>query len=170
MDHKNFPSKRAIKVRKRMANKEFRDTYVEAQNRTLLAHQMRGFRGEKSQAEFGRLIGKPQSVVSRFEDAEYGKWSLQSLHEIGAKTGRALLVKFVSYDDFVSDVENPLRYDIPLPFSEIGAMPFGISTYTIPKTGTQTSIDTMIEQQARPLEDVQNENKITNLALIEQVL
>jgi hypothetical protein len=50
-------------------NKAYRDAYVASHTRRFLARQMRKFRGEKSQAEFGGMIDKRQTVVSRLEDA-----------------------------------------------------------------------------------------------------
>src|SRR5262249_18551523 len=60
-------------------DKAYRDSYIAAHTRRFLARQMRKFRGEKSQVAFGDVIGKRQTVVSRLEDPNYGKWTLQTL-------------------------------------------------------------------------------------------
>lgn len=56
-------------------SREFRASYMAPGLRAYLADQIRALRGNRSQREFGRLIGKPQSVVSRLENEDYGKLS-----------------------------------------------------------------------------------------------
>jgi transcriptional regulator with XRE-family HTH domain len=55
-----------------------------------------------SQEEFGRLLGKPQSVVSRLEDPEYGKVTLQTLLDIASKLDVALIVRFADYPTYLN--------------------------------------------------------------------
>jgi transcriptional regulator with XRE-family HTH domain len=69
--------------------------------KAFLADQIRGLRGDMSQAEFGRLIGKPQSVVSRLEDEAYGKVTLQTLLDIAEKLDIALVVRFADHATFL---------------------------------------------------------------------
>jgi hypothetical protein len=71
-----------------------RATKLEAQLKLSLAEQIRKLRGSTSQTAFGQLIGKPQSVVSRLEDAAYGKVTLQTLLDIAAALDVGLSVKF----------------------------------------------------------------------------
>ncbi len=85
--------------------------------RTLLADQIRALRGTLSQAQFGRLLVKPQSVVSRLESREFGKLTLQTLLEIAAKKEVTLIVHFVSHgtflrmtQDFSEAAYRPLSY------------------------------------------------------------
>jgi hypothetical protein len=49
-----------------------------------------------SQQEFGKLLGKPLSVISRLEDPDYGKVTIQTLVDIAAKLDVVLSVQFVS--------------------------------------------------------------------------
>lgn len=71
-----------------------------------------------SQKEFGQLLGKPQPIVSRLQNPDYGKYSLQTLLEIASKLDVALLVRFVDYptflkvtSDFSDEALRPARYD-----------------------------------------------------------
>jgi hypothetical protein len=90
------------RLAKRLRNKAYRDSYLGSRIRQFLAHQMRSFRGERSQAEFGRIIGQSQSVISeRLESPAYGKWNLQTLLDIAAKLDVALIVQFVDWPTFV---------------------------------------------------------------------
>ena len=79
-------------------SREFRASYMAPGLRAYLADQIRALRGNRSQREFGRLIGKPQSVVSRLENEDYGKLTLQTLLDI------ALVVRFAEFPTFLRKV------------------------------------------------------------------
>ncbi|MEX2166220.1 MAG: helix-turn-helix transcriptional regulator [Methyloceanibacter sp.] len=85
----------------KFAKKGYRDSYVARHIKSFLASQIRLLRGANSQAAFGRLLGKPQSVVSRLEDPDYGQVTLQTLLDIASKLDVALIVRFVSFPIFV---------------------------------------------------------------------
>ena len=65
-------SHRFLSLAEKFHDKRYRDGYVAAHTRGVLARQMRNFRGERSQAEYGAIIGKRQTVVSRLESPAYG--------------------------------------------------------------------------------------------------
>ena len=99
-------------------DKTYRDSYIASHTRRFLARQMRKFRGEKSQTEFGDLIDKRQTVVSRLEDPNYGKWTLQTLFDVAEKLNIAVLVRFVDIptflrlsEDMSEDASQPQPYD-----------------------------------------------------------
>jgi len=87
-------------------DKSYRDSYIASHTRRFLARQMRKFRGDKSQSEFGDLINKRQTVVSRLEDSKYGKWTLQTLFDVAAKLNVAVIVRFVDIPTFLTFTEN----------------------------------------------------------------
>lgn len=102
-------SHRLTRLASKLADKAYRGSYVAHQTRQFLARQMRALRGEKSQKEFGELLGKPQSVVSRLEDPNYGKWALQTLFDVANSCDRAVIVRIVDYPTFLrftSDMTN----------------------------------------------------------------
>lgn len=109
---------KAIRLLKKLAVKRYRDAYVQTHTRRFLAQQMRAFRGERSQEEMGKLLDKPQSVVSRLEDPTYGKWTLTTLFDVAERLNKGVIVRFVepmTFAEFSLDVgdeaQNPQQFD-----------------------------------------------------------
>ncbi len=91
-----------------LSDKEFRDVFVQDQARTRIALLVRALREARnlSQAQFGELMGKPQSVVSRMEDPDYGKLSLQSLFDAAAALDLPLWVDFPEWDNWLRAIRD----------------------------------------------------------------
>jgi hypothetical protein len=111
-------SHRAIRLAEKFHNKEYRDTYVESHTRRFLAHQIRKFRGERSQVEFGDILNKSQTIVWRLEDPNYSGWSLRTLFQVAQKLNVAVIARFVDFqtflrftDDTSESALNPDSYD-----------------------------------------------------------
>jgi transcriptional regulator with XRE-family HTH domain len=70
--------------------------------RTRLALLFRELREQRgwSQAEFGRRFGKPQSVVSRLEDPDYGRLSLQTIFEVAAAYDLPVYIDLPNWDEW----------------------------------------------------------------------
>lgn len=99
-------SHRFARLVPKLADKAYRNSYVAHQTRQFLARQVRALRGDKSQNEFGALLDKPQSVVSRLEDPNYGKWTLQTLFDVAASLDCAVIVRIVNYPTFLRFTSN----------------------------------------------------------------
>ena len=83
--------------------KAYRDSYLQSKVRGMIAYQIQALR-EKfglNQTDFAEKIGKTQSIVSRLENTEYGRVSVQTLLDIACNLDVALIVKFASYPDFL---------------------------------------------------------------------
>jgi len=94
-------SHRLVRLAEKMHDKEYRDGYVAAHTRQVLAKQMREFRGDKSQTDFADEIDKRQTIVSRLENPNYSGWSLNTLFEIASKLNVAVFVRFVDFPTFL---------------------------------------------------------------------
>lgn len=83
-------------------SKEYRASYTTGRVRLAIATQIRALREQFSttQDAFAEKIGKPQSVISRLENPDYGKMSVQTLLDIAEALDITLVVKFMSYDKF----------------------------------------------------------------------
>jgi transcriptional regulator with XRE-family HTH domain len=96
---------------------QVRHGYMGRQLKAFLAQQIRSLRGEYSQKEFGGIIGKPQSVVSRLEKQADRHISIQTLIDIAGRLDIAVIVRFVDYptflrytDDYSESAIAPARY------------------------------------------------------------
>lgn len=87
----------------KLKSKAYRAAYVAENVRTSIAYQVRTMRDQRdiSQTALGQLMDKPQSVVSRLENPDYGKMTVQSLLDVAKALDVALLVQFVSFPDFI---------------------------------------------------------------------
>jgi transcriptional regulator with XRE-family HTH domain len=92
----------------RFSSKKYRDGYLQSRIRGYIAYQIQALREKLglTQAQFAELTGKKQSTISRLEDTEYGKVSVQTLLDIACATNVALIVKFASYPEFLDQTRN----------------------------------------------------------------
>ena len=72
--------------------------------RTYIALQVRKLRESNnlSQSDLAVRTGTHQSAISRLENTDYGRMSVQTLIDLATAMDVALVVKFASYEDFLS--------------------------------------------------------------------
>ena len=102
------PSGRYQKMFNNLANKKFRDAFLEENIRMRLALQIRALR-EKfkwSQPELATRVGNTQSVISRLEDSNYGKFTIRTLLKLASTFDVALFISFVSYTKLEKEIED----------------------------------------------------------------
>lgn len=92
----------------KLSDKSYRVAYVQQHVKTWIAYQIRALRDQRGwlQGKLADEMGKPQSVISRIEDPDYGKLTLQTLFDVAAAFDVALLVKFVDHKTFLTQGRN----------------------------------------------------------------
>jgi transcriptional regulator with XRE-family HTH domain len=91
-------------------DKDYRDAWLDMRVKAGIAYQIQAIRQSMgmSQAEFGALLAKPQSVVSRLEDNEYAG-TIKTLLEIAKSLGVGLKVEFCSYPELLATDVSPAK-------------------------------------------------------------
>lgn len=92
---------------KKLSRPDYRHEYVAEGVKTWIARQIRALRDQRnwSQGDLGERMDKPQSAISRIEDPDYGKLSLQTLLEVARAYDVGLVVKFVDYPTFLRETK-----------------------------------------------------------------
>ena len=89
----------------KLSDKEYRDIFVSEQINTGRAFQIRGLREQRgwSQSELGQRAGMAQSRISVMEDANYSRFSLNTLKRLASAFDVALTVRFDPYRKLVEN-------------------------------------------------------------------
>jgi transcriptional regulator with XRE-family HTH domain len=96
-----------------LADKEVRSEFAADQIRARIAALIRALRDDPdrgwTQSELGQRTGKTQNVISRFESADYGKMSLQSLFKIADAFDLPVWIDMPEWEEWlhlIKDVPN----------------------------------------------------------------
>jgi transcriptional regulator with XRE-family HTH domain len=87
----------------------YRVSYLDSHVKGSIAYQIQALREKEglNQTQFGVLIGKPQSVVSRLEDTEYGSLNVNTLLQIANRLKIALNIRFCNFETILNADVSP---------------------------------------------------------------
>lgn len=92
------------KLVSKLSEPTYRHAYMVHGVKNWIARQVRTLREQRgwSQEGLGQQTHKPQSAISRVEDPDYGKLTLQTLFDLARAYDLPLLVQFVEWSDWLS--------------------------------------------------------------------
>lgn len=106
------------RLAKAFLDRSYRHAYMGRNIRGFLALQMKSLRGDRTHKQFGDIVGKPQSVISRIEKQADKNISIQTLIDIADKLDIAVVIRFVDFptflkytEDYSDDALHPPPYD-----------------------------------------------------------
>lgn len=101
----------------RLRDVDYREAFLATSIRNAIALQIRALRKSKfdTQQALGEVVGKPANVISRLENPNYGKVTIQTLTELANAFDVALIVRFATFGELAEQIENTsdLALDVP---------------------------------------------------------
>jgi len=98
---------------------KYRHTFVESNIRNGLAFQLRAMRLAKklSQEQLAAEFGNPklQPVISRYENPDYGKYSLTTLQALARLFDVALVVRFEPFSKLIKTMKQSAKVPLAVP-------------------------------------------------------
>lgn len=89
----------------KLNNPDYRRAFARESVKTWIAYQIRALREQRRwmPRTLAMEIGKPQSVISRIENPDYGRLTLRTLFEVAEAFDVALLVRFVDHETMLQE-------------------------------------------------------------------
>ena len=105
-----------------LENPEYRKAFVEGHAKDTIAFQIRQLRKAEGwdQSDLARELGSPklQPMISRYENPDYGRYSITTLLELAAAFDVALVVRFAPFSELVEwDFKSSAKTLSPAPYS-----------------------------------------------------
>ena len=93
---------------KKFSEKAYRQGYVSVHLRRGIARQIQIIREQRgwTQQDLAEKANKTQNTVSRWEDPSYGKFTINTLIELGSALDVALVVKFVPFSQYFDELDH----------------------------------------------------------------
>ena len=100
-------SKISSLIKNKFSDFEFRQSFVQGNIFSSLAHQIEIMRTDRnlSQSELAELMNTSQSVVSRLENPGYGKYTLTTLFQLARAFDVGLEIRFVPWSKLLRNAD-----------------------------------------------------------------
>lgn len=131
-----------------LEDREYRHEFVSEHINVGLAFQIRALRQRQklTQARLAELTGSRQPTISEWENPSYGKYTLETLKELGKAFDVGLLVRFVRFGELVN-------WTVDLTQEAIAPPNFGEEKSQIAKGNQQISVkDISVDANAFSIE------------------
>lgn len=94
---------------KKFLDDDYRTAYLDSHVKGSIAYQIQALREHLglNQTEFGALVGMPQAVISRLENAENGGVNINTLLKVARGLGIALAVRFCDFEAILAEDVSP---------------------------------------------------------------
>src|SRR5271155_3062172 len=98
-------------------DKEYRHAYADESLNTFIATQIKVLREQRglTQKELATAAEMKQSMISRYENANYSSWSVNTLKKLAEAFDVCLDVKFRSFGELVTAVDGFSRESLQVP-------------------------------------------------------
>jgi transcriptional regulator with XRE-family HTH domain len=112
-----------LKLLEEIKEPEYRRAFVEGHAKDTIAFQIRQLRNARDweQRDLARELGNPklQPMISRYENPDYGRYSITTLLELAAAFDVALIVRFAPFSELVEwDLNATSKTLSPAQYSE----------------------------------------------------
>lgn len=104
-------------MKNKLKSKKYREAFVREHITQGIAFQIRATREERgwSQNELGAKAEMKQVLISRYEDPDYGKYTLRTLMKLANAFDVALVVRFAPFDQLAGWVSEMTSADLAVP-------------------------------------------------------
>lgn len=113
----NTRSKSRNQLAKNLRNKEYRDSFVESHIRNGLSFQIRAMRDLRgwTQKELAERASFKQEAISRLENPDYGRFTLETLKRLASAFDVALMVRFAPFSELIDRISSLTPRDMEIP-------------------------------------------------------
>ena len=109
------------KLFEKLRKRAYRRAYVGEHVRRGIAYQIRALREQRdwSKGKLAKALRKPQSTVTRLEDPNYGRVTVQTLLQVADAYDVALQVRFVPFSSFLRATRDLSTASMQVPSFEV---------------------------------------------------
>jgi transcriptional regulator with XRE-family HTH domain len=143
MDQHGLDAVSDLSELQKFLNDSYRVSYLESHVKGGIAYQIQALREKEgvTQANFGRMLGMPQTVISRLENTEYGSVNINTLLKVANALKIGLEVRFCNFEMILAADVSPAAMRVENIQETVrrcvrAAIPSKQSASNVPSSGT----------------------------------